>query len=281
MERDFERVAIFGVGLIGGSLGLALKQSMPGIHVRGVGRVKARLELARQMGAVDDCSTRIEEALADRDLVILAMPVDGIVTSLEAIEGALSPGVLVTDVGSTKRWICDAAWRILPHSVEFIGGHPVAGREVAGVEHSLGSLFEGAPYVFCPRPGTNSPGLPRLVRLAEEIGARPFTLTPDEHDLAVAWISHLPQLIATALAVAVRDRRTDLSGSGLRDMLRLAGSSYPVWSSILETNRDLIDQSLAGFIGELEEVRRRLQAGSLAEEFEIAARVQRVIGSRP
>jgi len=98
--------------------------------------------------------------------------------------------------------------------------------------------------------------------------------------LAVAWISHLPQLVSTALAVAVSDRPTELSGSGLRDMLRLAGSSYPVWSSILETNRDMIDRSLAGFIGELEEVRRKLQAGSLAEEFEVAARIYREINPR-
>ncbi len=273
MRGGFERAAIVGVGLIGGSLGLALKKTCPGLHVRGVGRDRGRLEIASNMGAIDEWSTGIEEGVGDRDLVILATPVDHILSVLEAIGPLLAPGTLLTDVGSTKRSICHRARNNLPRQIEFIGGHPVAGRELTGVQHSLPGLFENAPYVLCPCAGKESVQLGKLLGLIKSIGACPHVMTPEDHDMAIAWVSHLPQLLSTALALSVADRRTEISGTGLREMLRLAGSSHAVWQSVFATNRDMIDQALAGFIDVLREMRRKVAADSLAGDFEVAARV--------
>ena len=273
MRGGFERAAIVGVGLIGGSLGLALRRTCPGLHVRGVGRDRGRLEIARSMGAIDEWVTGIEGGVGDRDLVILATPVEHIMSTLEAIGPLLAPGALLTDVGSTKRSVCRKAWNSVPDGIEFIGGHPVAGRELTGVQHSLPDLFVNAPYVLCPYAGKESPQLGKLLSLVKGIGAQPHVMTPEDHDLAIAWVSHLPQLLSTTLALSVADRRTEISGSGLRDMLRLAGSSHAVWQSVFATNRDMIDQVLAGFIEDLRKMRGKVAAGSLEVDFEAAARV--------
>jgi prephenate dehydrogenase len=273
MEQEFQRVGIIGVGLIGGSLGLALKRASSRTHVRGFGRRKERLEIALRMGAIDDYSTSAIAGFDDRDLVVLATPVDHILGTLAHLGGILSPATVVTDVGSTKRAVCDKAWATLPAGVEFVGGHPVAGREVTGVENSQAEIFVSAPYVLCSQPGSDSSSLDRMLQLVERIGARALVMSPEQHDLAIAWVSHLPQLVSTALANAVSDCDAGVAGSGLRDMLRLAGSRYSIWESILGTNRDMVDEALAGFIRELERVRGRLAAGSLAEEFDTAIRV--------
>jgi prephenate dehydrogenase len=273
MEQEFLRVGIVGVGLIGGSLGLALKKGSPRTHIRGFGRSRDRLEIALRMGAIDDYSTSAVSGFGDRDLVVLATPVEHILENLARLGGALAPATVVTDVGSTKRAICEKAWAVLPPGVEFIGGHPVAGREVTGAENGQVDLFVGAPYVLCPRSESDSPALQRMLRLVGKIGARPLVMSPRQHDLAIAWVSHLPQLVSTALANSVKDCNAGIAGSGLRDMLRLAGSRYSVWESILATNKDMVDEALAGFIRELETVRRGLAAGSLAEEFDTAIRI--------
>jgi len=273
MDLPFNRVGIVGVGLIGGSLGLAIKKSDPSVHVVGIGRSKARLALAERMGAIDSSGTGFE-GLGDCDLVFLAMPVPQIIDALKLIGRFLKPGTVVTDVGSTKREITSAAWSSLPAGVEFIGGHPVAGREVAGVENSLASLFEGAPYVICPRPETTSPALPKLEPLLRRLRARTCLMTPDEHDRAIAWVSHLPQLLSTTLANVVGDKRTDISGGGLRDMLRLAASPYSIWQGIVDTNRDNIEQALESFAAHLQRIRCQLKDDVLSKEFDRANRSQ-------
>lgn len=273
METEFRKVGIVGVGLIGGSLGLSLKKASPRTHVRGFGRNKARLEIALRMQAIDDYAVREDAGYEDCDLIVFATPVEHIIATLERVAPVLAPGTVISDVGSTKRAICDKAWAKLPAQVEFIGGHPVAGREVTGVENSRADLFVNAPYVLCPRPGQDSPSLAKVLHLIEKIGARPLVMSPREHDLAIAWVSHLPQLVSTTLANAVQNCDPGIAGSGLRDMLRLAGSRYSVWESILATNRDMVDTVLAGFIRELEAVRGKLAAGSLREEFDAAVRV--------
>src|SRR5262245_27299646 len=230
-EPPFDRVAIWGVGLLGGSLGLALRRRFPGTHVRGLGRDPARLESARTLGAVDDFATEPVRALRDRALVVLATPIEHILASLGGIAELLSPGTVVTDVGSTKRAICERAEQRLPHGIAFIGGHPLAGKEVGGIEQADAALFEGAPWVLCPRPDSAAP-LARLRAMVEALGARPIELDPEQHDRRVAWISHLPQLLSTALALAVDGAAEDseglhrLAGTGFRDMVRLAGSPY-------------------------------------------------------
>jgi prephenate dehydrogenase len=270
MKMGFDRIGIWGVGLIGGSLGLAVKRALPHVQILGVGRDPKRLDLARKMGAIDDFEPMGGPGLRSCDLVVLATPVEHILEILESIGKDLSPNTLVTDAGSTKRTICQLAWAKLPDSVEFVGGHPVAGREVTGVENSLPDLFSGAPWVLCRRPQASQGNLDRLRAFVERLGARPVTMTPEDHDKSIAWVSHLPQLLSTALANTTDGKGTAIAGSGLRDMLRLAGSSYSVWRGILNTNADNVDSALAEYIEHLEAVRRELKKGSLSVEFDRA-----------
>ncbi len=281
MDAAFRRVGIWGVGLIGGSLGLAIKRCHPHTHLLGIGRDPGRLEVACRMGAIDAWRIESEADLAGCDLLVLATPVDHILQTLASLGSRLSPGTLVTDVGSTKRRICLEAWKRLPAGIQFIGGHPVAGRENYGVENSTAGLFEGAPYVFCPEAQSGSAGLDRLLELAKRLGARPLVMSADNHDRAIATVSHLPQLLSTALANAVGEASLAIAGSGFRDMTRLAGSPYSLWDSILETNRDNVDRALEEFIVCLGKIRSALREGRLSEQFALASEIYRKTRSGP
>ncbi len=271
MKREFGQIGIWGVGLIGGSLGLAIKRALPHVRILGIGRDPGRLTFARRMGAIDAYELEGGCGMRDCELVVLATPVDTILRILKSMGGGgLSAGTVITDAGSTKRTICHLAWSSLPASMEFVGGHPVAGREVTGVENSLPDLFVGAPYVLCPQPGKSCENLDRLRSLVGCLGAHPVTMTAEEHDQAIAMVSHLPQLLSTALANVTDGKGAEISGSGLRDMLRLAGSSYSVWKGILDTNSDNVDAVLQEFIAHLEKVRRELKGGDLSAEFDQA-----------
>jgi len=149
----------------------------------------------------------------------------------------------------------------------------VAGREVAGVENSSASLFAKAPYVLCPRPGAALDSLQRLRALVERLGAQPWIMSPEEHDHAIAWLSHIPQLLSTALADLAGKENLGIAGSGFRDMIRLAGSPYSVWKSIVEANQDHVDRFLGEFIEYLERMRSALRKGSLSAEFARAVEV--------
>jgi prephenate dehydrogenase len=258
------------VGLIGGSLGMGIKRAAPRTRVLGLGRDAARLGRAREMGAIDAFELDGLQALRDCDLVILATPIEHILRVLESLGNYLAPGAVVTDAGSTKRRICSLAWDRLPSTVEFIGGHPVAGREVTGVENSLSTLFENAPYVLCPGPRSAPENLSRLRSLVGLLGARPVIMTPDDHDRAIARVSHLPQLLSTVLANFTDVKDAEIAGSGLRDMLRLAGSSYSVWKGIFDTNPDNIESALEDFVRHLQAARGGLRDGSLSAHFENA-----------
>jgi len=274
MPPLFQNVGIAGVGLIGGSLGWALRRADPRIHILGIGRDRARLEIALRMKTVCDVTTDLSAAAKDCDLIILATPIERVLEMLAEISPYVSTGTVITDVGSTKRRICDEAAKCLPASVEFIGGHPVAGKEVAGGEYSSAELFRNAPYVLCPQAEAGPQNLQRLRLMAELVGARPVIMSADEHDRTMAWLSHVPQLISTALANLGGRERTEISGSGFRDMTRLAASPYSVWKAIIDTNSDNIDFALKVLILHLEKMRAGLKSGSfLSEEFERAAQI--------
>jgi len=278
MDLPFSRIGIVGVGLIGGSLGLALKKAGWPVHVRGLGRDAAQLSTAVRLGTIDDFATTDRSiTLQDRDLVILATPVEQILEMLETAADSLRPGTLVTDVGGTKRRICETARRCLPASVEFIGGHPIAGREVAGVENASAALFQDAPYVLCPADGLESRNLARLSGMIQGIGARPCVMSAEEHDRTMAFVSHLPQILSTALAGLVAGERLEVSGGGFRDMVRLAGSPYSVWKGVIETNADNIELALEAYVRQLQRLREILRNDSLAQEFDRAALTYRKV----
>lgn len=270
-----ETVVIAGVGLIGGSFGLALKRA--GFRGRIVGvSSPATIRKALERGAINEGAT-LEEAAPRADLVYLAGPIRAILDTLPKLAGLLRPGTLATDAGSTKRRICEAARGL--RGAQFLGGHPMAGKERRGVEEADADLFRGRPYLLTPgsREEMQTPAAREFVGWLEQIGARPRVMTAEEHDRTVALSSHLPQMISTALAseLAGSDGVAEAAGPGLLDMTRLALSGWDIWQDILETNRDEIVRALGMFEERLRTVRTHLEHGLPEEDFRRGAEFAR------
>ncbi len=271
-----ETVAIVGTGLIGGSFGLALRKAGFGGRILGVSSAAAlRDALAR--GAVDE-GAPLGEAAGAADLVYLAQPIARILDTLAELGPWVRPGALVTDAGSTKTRIVAAASRALRPG-QFLGGHPLAGKEKRGAAEADPDLFAGRIYALTPQRPDDLDAAPAREFLGwlERIGAVPVTLSPEEHDRAVAYTSHLPQLLSTALAATLAARfgleRPKVAGPALEDALRLAASSYEIWGDIVITNRAAIDAALGDFLAELTALRASLGSGHIREAFETANRV--------
>lgn len=275
-----ETIAIVGVGLIGGSFGLALRAAgFPG-GLLGVSSPGA-IETARARGAVDEGVT-LEEAAARADAIYLAQPIAQILDTIEALGALARPGVLVTDAGSTKRAIVRKARECLPAAV-FLGGHPMAGKEARGVEAAEADLFRGRPYLLTPPERDLLTPAERSADVVEEfagwlraMGAEPRWISAEEHDRLVAAASHAPQLLSTALAAALAARADSeavagVAGPGLHDMTRLALSSYEIWRDILATNGDEVSGALAGLEESLAEIRQQLGGQAMQLRFEAAA----------
>ncbi|MDI6709499.1 MAG: prephenate dehydrogenase [Bacillota bacterium] len=262
----FERVAIIGVGLIGGSLGMALLDRRLARSVVGIGRSEENLRLALTLQAVTEYTTDPAAGVRGADLIVLATPVGAILPTLERIASHLAPGATVTDVGSTKEQIVARAETVIPSACAFVGGHPMAGAETAGVRHADRYLFEGAFWVLTPTPRTLPQALECLRRMAARLGSRVIELAPAEHDLMVAAVSHLPHIVAAALAntvgdMAGGDRALSLAAGGFRDTTRIAASSPEMWRDIFASNRDKVLQMLWFFRHQIEQAETILRAG--------------------
>ncbi len=245
-------VGIVGVGLIGGSFGLALRKAGFDGTIAGVSSERSIAE-GRERGAID-CGVSLEEAAASCDLLFLSQPIFGIIETLRRLGPLARPGMLVTDAGSTKKNIVDAAGQFLPASM-FVGGHPMAGKEVRGAAAADADLFRDRPWVLTA--AVDHP----LRRWIAAFGAREIILGAAEHDRLVAWSSHLPQLTSTALAAVLNDRAKDaakLAGPGLFDTTRLAMSSYDLWRDILDTNQTEVSLAVDAYIEKLVELRAHL-----------------------
>ena len=252
-------VAIAGVGLIGGSFALALRKAGFAGKIIGVSS-PATIEKALALGVIDQ-SMALPEAARAADLVYLSQPISQIVATLDVLE----TDALVTDAGSTKAVICERGRKLK----RFVGGHPMAGKESRGVEHADADLFRGRPYVLTSRE-------PQLEGWIERFGARLVLLEPAEHDRQVAFVSHLPQLLSTALA-SVLAGKEQVAGPAAADLARLALSPYDIWRDIFATNAEPIDAALGAFIARLEEVRAQLRGSELEALFSQAAASARAL----
>jgi prephenate dehydrogenase len=263
----FKHIAIVGVGLIGGSFALAARRA--GIASRITGwDSREVLDEAGARGVIDGIEDSFESGgVCDADLVYLAAPVGAILSLLRTRGNSFKEGAIVTDAGSTKREICRVAREALPNAVGFVGGHPMAGSHNAGIEHADAGLFRGAPYALVvDESSAESSGAFRLVdQVVCSIGAKPVTVTAEEHDRVIARVSHAPQLLATALACAVARRRNEadlrLAGAGFSEMVRLAASRWPMWEDICRTNSDEITLALDEVITEMEAARASIASG--------------------
>jgi prephenate dehydrogenase len=266
-----QTVAIVGVGLIGGSFGLALRKYGFTGDIIGVSS-PAAIEAGLNVGAITR-SASLEEAARAADLIYLAQPVDRILTTLENLQPLVKPGALVTDVGSTKQAIVAKAQASLPSA--FLGGHPLAGKEQRGVRAAQADLFLNRPYILTR--SLSSPNLPShdFEAWLPRIGAVVLEMSPREHDSTVAFTSHLPQLVSTALAISLsrqkNSRLTEVFGPGLLDMTRLALSSPELWLSILRTNKAAVLAALSAYSAALADLQESLQDDSLVELFELGS----------
>jgi prephenate dehydrogenase len=273
-----ESVGIVGVGLIGGSFGLALRKAGFRGPILGVSSPPA-IEQALARGAIDR-GVSLDEAAAS-DLVYLAQPIGRIIDTIRRLDEHVRPGTLVTDAGSTKEAIVEAASQFLKRC-QFLGGHPMAGKEKTGAAEAEADLFAGRTYVLTPGDSTElgTPAARAFQECLHEIGAVVVTMTPDEHDRAVAAASHLPQLMSTALAALLPESALGVAGPGLVDMTRLASSPFHIWRDIIATNADNIDKALSAYVQKLEEVRENLRSRELQRDFEAAAAAAAQVRSR-
>jgi prephenate dehydrogenase len=265
--REFKHVCVVGCGLIGGSFALALRRAGFAGRITAFGGSRSP-RLAVERGVADAVEESFERGqVCEADLIYLAAPIGGIIDFLRTSSDRIRPGAIVTDAGSTKVEICRAA-RLLPAGVTFIGGHPMAGAENTGVQYSRADLFDSATYALMTGQGIDEAEFDRFRSLVESIGARVLLTRPEDHDAAVALISHLPQLVASALAsllgperdVEITDRALSrrLAATGWRDMTRLAGSSWSVWRDICLTNQPNISNTLGSLIAELQSLKDAL-----------------------
>jgi prephenate dehydrogenase len=256
------RISVIGVGLIGGSIGLAAKEHLGGAEVVGFGRSEERLARARELGAIDSATTDLAEAVAGADACFVCGPVGVLLALVQQALAAAPPGCVVTDVGSTKRSIVESVT-----DERFVGGHPIAGAETAGVEHARSDLFKGATWYLTP--GERSSGLlyERLHRVVVALGARPIAIDAANHDRLLAAVSHLPHVIANVLvAQAAQMLGTDGEalprvGPSFRDATRVAGANTEMWTDIYVANADAIAEEVEETIGRLRRVAESLRAG--------------------
>jgi prephenate dehydrogenase len=256
----FSKMAILGVGLLGGSIAKTAKKNGMVSRVSGHGRNPQRISYAIKNGIIDEAAESPEEAVGGADLVIVCTPVGLISETIERISGRLEPGAIVTDVGSTKATIVKNAEAVLPDSVSFVGGHPMAGSEESGVEASTDTLFENALCVLTSSDRTNISALNRMARFWEAMRSQAMIMSPEEHDLLVAASSHLPHMVAVALTRCVAGISTDrekvlpLLAGGFRDTTRIASGSADMWRDICLTNPEFIGAVMEKFARTMTEV---------------------------
>ncbi len=282
------RVTILGTGLIGGSFALALRKHTKDMHIVGWDRPEIAKD-AQARGALDKSfSGDLGPALRDADLVYIALPISVTLDLLPEVARHVPLHGLVTDACSTKLRISESAGGLFPGDGGplFLGGHPMAGRELSGIAHADAELFRNTTYALIGEGSApREPRIAAFLKLLEKIGARPLWLGAQQHDYAVAVVSHLPQLAAIALGSFLYDRLDEnglpitLAGPGLRDSLRLAGSPYSTWRDIVLTNQEYLSAALDLFSRRLEDLREKLASRELEADFDASNELYKLLRS--
>lgn len=279
------KITIVGCGLIGGSMALALKRRRPDFSIACLD-LPERLSAIREAGISDQIGSMDEIAsyAPESSIVIVATPVDAVLSIIDKLRPFLRKNTIVTDVGSTKKQIMSEAQKLLPDGTYFIGGHPMAGSERSGVEAADPLLFSERLYALCPYPDTPTDALLAMIDFVESLSALPISIDPDEHDRIMALASHLPQIISIALMHAALAGDAEhamldkLAGRGFLDMTRLAASDYGIWKGILETNKEAIDQAIKSFNKSLSLLSGAESKDDIAVVWDQAARHRRKMG---
>jgi len=283
-----ERIAILGTGLLGTSVGLALRAAGFEGTIAGWNRSPEQAQLALKVGALSVVESDPLEAARGAQVTLLAVPIYATLDFMEKLSGVLGPEHLVTDVGSTKGQISEAAGRLFnsPDRAAFLPGHPMAGKERGGAELAEADLFRGAVWLFtddpsCERSATGAALVKGWREWVAAMGAKTLDLEPARHDELVGWVSHLPQFVATALSAVLEDEvgdapeLKDVGGRGLREMTRLGASPYSMWRDIAHTNTEEIERALQVLEQSLAHIRENLRTPELRDEFERANEFRR------
>jgi len=259
------RVGIVGLGLIGGSLGLALRRLRHSIDITGVARRPESAAAAIQRGAADRASTELSD-LADCDVVVIATPIDQIAGVMDRLAPVVTAGTLITDVASVKRPVVGWAQR-LPNPSRFVGGHPVAGKTQSGLEESDPAIFDQEPWIFTPTQGQDVRPFDTWFEMVRAIGARPSFMRPEAHDKQMAILSHLAFAISAAFAeTAQRHADPTLGGPGYRSMVRLAGGDPAMYEAIARENREALVEAIDRFDAVLHRYRQRIDSANKVKE---------------
>jgi prephenate dehydrogenase len=283
------QITIIGTGLIGGSLALALKKHKFAGRIVGCDR-EAVLEKARKLGAIDEGFANPGDSVRGSQVVVLATPVLAIVDLIERVGPALPAKTLLTDVGSTKSVVANGALKVFGKNARrrFLAGHPLAGKELSGVDYADAGLFQNAVWFLTPLPGQDlHEGLiAEFLGWIDQIGARVAMLPPDEHDRLCAWISHVPQMISTALAATLVEEFGEgaallpAGGRALQEMTRISASPYSMWRDIAISNKKNLEDALLKLEQRLAHIRENLGTRQLAEEFERAHQLRKIPGKK-
>lgn len=275
-------LGIVGVGLVGGSIGLAARRTGQFLRILGVGRDEESLSRARRFRCVDETSTRLEFA-ASADIVVVCTPVDRIAEQVLELAPRCRPGALITDAGSTKAVIVKTIEAALPDHVDFVGAHPLAGSEKRGPEHGRADLFDNRVTVITRTKETGADALERASSFWSSLGSQVRVMSPEDHDWALGFTSHLPHLVAAALAGALPDVLRELTASGFRDTTRVAAGAPELWTAIFEQNASAILEALEKFENQLTAFRTALASRdttTLTRLLADAKRVRDALGNR-
>lgn len=285
-DFSFKKITIIGVGLIGGSLGLALKENRPNFKIVGIDKQEI-IEKAIARGAIDEGIVNLEEGIKEADIVIIATPVKTILNLLTQINSFLKKGCIITDTGSTKGQIVERADKVLSKDIFFIGGHPMAGSEEYGIDSANPHLFQDRTYILTPTKKSNLIAIEKISSLIKMIGANRLILNPLEHDRIVGAVSHLPQIMAVSLINMVSElvqkennnNYFKAVGAGFKDMTRIALSPYKVWEDICNTNQENILEMIQEFRNYLGVIEDKLKndPSSLKEEFQKASKLRETL----
>jgi prephenate dehydrogenase len=267
--KPLKTVAIVGVGLIGGSIGLALKERKLAEKVIGIGRRQESLRIARRVGAVTNTTVDLDKGVAEADLVVVCTPVGRIVEDVRNAAQNCPEGTLITDAGSTKQNIVAALDGGLPNECRFLGSHPLAGSEKTGAAFATADLFEGRVVVLTPTKNTRAEDFDCLEQFWQSLGSVVVQMSPDEHDKALAITSHLPHIASAALAGLVPEKYFRLSGMGLLDTTRIAAGDPELWLQILIHNRDNLLNALQQYGSKLSALHTALRDGDAEEILKI------------
>lgn len=282
-EPLFNKVALIGIGLVGSSLARVIRERQLAETITIASRSAQTLGRARELGLGDSYTTSNADAVRDADLVIVSVPVGASGQVAREIEGSLKPGAIVSDVGSTKKSVIEQMLPFIPQGVHFIPGHPIAGTEHSGPDAGFATLFDERWCILTPLPGTDAAALQALIGFWQACGSMVDEMEPDHHDLVLAIVSHLPQIIAYNIVGTADDLETvtkseviKYSASGFRDFTRLAASDPTMWRDVCLNNKDAILEMLSRFSEDLSSLQRAIRWGDGDKLFDLFSRTRQV-----